>query len=114
MSKVFAILVETVDGYADFALKHPEHNQRQRAWFMQVAGEGKLLACGPCIDAAADGVKARSVAVEGAGLWLIRAASREDAEALVRQSPRYQDGMIAMDRSHIVEWTISIGKERFA
>ncbi|APR86545.1 Hypothetical protein A7982_11894 [Minicystis rosea] len=113
MSKIFAILVETVDGYADFALKHPDHNQRQRAWFMQAAGEGKLLACGPCIDAAASGERPRTASTEGAGLWLIRAASREEAEAVVRTSPRFQDGMIAMDRSRIVEWSITIGKERF-
>ncbi|MFT3764592.1 MAG: YciI family protein [Minicystis sp.] len=102
MSKIFAVLVETVDGYGDYALKHPDHNQRQRAWFMAAANEGKLLACGPY------------AAQDGAGLWLLRAASREDAEAIVRTSPRFLDGMLSMDRSRIVEWSVSIGKERFA
>src|SRR4051812_43923613 len=101
MSKIFAVLVETVDGYADFARQRPDHNQRQRAWFVKSANEGQLLACGPYS------------AVEGAGLWLLRAATREDAEAIVKTSPRFLDGMLSMDRTRIVEWSVSIGKERF-
>lgn len=101
MSKIFAVLVETTDGYGDYAMRHPEHNQRQRAWFVQAANEGKLLACGPYVPN------------DGTGLWLIRAAGREEAEAIVQTSPRYRDGMLSMDRSRIVEWVVSIGKERF-
>jgi uncharacterized protein YciI len=107
MSKIFAVLVETVDGYADFALQRPDHNQRQRAWFVKSANEGKLLACGPFHGGAAGGPH------EGAGLWLLRAATREEAEAIVRTSPRFQDGMLSMDRTRTVEWSVSIGKERF-
>lgn len=102
MSKIFAVLVETADGYGDYAMRHPGHNQRQRAWFVQAANEGKLLACGPYASQ------------DGAGLWLIRAPGREEAEAIVKTSPRYQDGVLSMERSRIVEWAVSIGKERFA
>lgn len=101
MSKIFAVLVETVDGYGDYGLKHPDLNQRQRAWFVAAANAGQLLACGPFN------------ANDGAGLWLLRAASREEAEGIVRSSPRHQVGMLSMDHTRIAEWAVSIGKERF-
>jgi uncharacterized protein YciI len=102
MSKIFAVLFETASDYGDFAARHPDHNQRQRAWFVQMANEGKLLACGPFS------------APDGAGLWLIRAANRDEAETIVKTSPRHQDGMLSVEKRRIVEWAVSIGKERFA
>jgi uncharacterized protein YciI len=102
MSKVFAILVETTAGYSAYALSHPDHNQRQRAWFVKTANEGKLLACGPYAPG------------DGAGLWLVRAESRDEALAIARTSPRHQDGMLDEERTRVVEWAVSIGKERFA
>jgi uncharacterized protein YciI len=101
MSKVFAVLFETTPEYGDFTARHPDHNQRQRAWFVQMANDGKLLACGPL------------AAPDGAGLWLLRAASRDEAESMVRTSPRFQDGLLSLDKTRIVEWAVSIGKERF-
>jgi uncharacterized protein YciI len=101
MSKVFAVLFETASDHGDFAARHPDQSQRQRAWFVQTANDGKLLACGPL------------AAPDGAGLWLIRAANREEAESIVRTSPRFQDGTLSLDRARIVEWAVSIGKERF-
>ena len=101
MSKVFAVLVETTADYSAYALSHPDHNQRQRAWFVQTANEGKLLACGPTLPG------------EGTGLWLLRAASLEEARAITRTSPRFKDGMLAEEKTRVVEWTVSIGKERF-
>ena len=102
MSKVFAVMVETAPGYSAYALSHPDHNQRQRAWFVQMANEGKLLACGPYVPG------------EGTGLWLLRAGNHEEAIAITRTSPRFKDGMLAEEKTRIVEWTVSIGKERFA
>lgn len=102
MSKVFAVLFETAAEYGDFAALHPDHNQRQRAWFVQMANDGRLLACGPF------------AAPDGAGLWLLRAESREEAESMVRTSPRRQDGMLSLEKTRIVEWAVSIGKERFS
>jgi len=102
MSKIFAVLIETASDYGDFAIKHPDHNQRQRAWFVQMANDGKLLACGSFSSP------------NDAGLWLIRAANRDEAEAIVKTSPRHQNGMLSMDRGRVVEWAVSIGKERFA
>jgi uncharacterized protein YciI len=102
MSKIYAVLVETTDGYADYALTHPDHNQRQRAWFVKTANEGKLLACGPYLPH------------DGEGLWLLRADNREEAEAIVRSSPRHADGVLSMEKTRIVEWGVSIGKERFS
>lgn len=102
MSKIFAVLVEPAPGYDDYVRTHPEHNQRQRAWLVTAANEGKLLACGPYAPQ------------DGTGLWLLRAASREEAEAIVRSSPRHQDGQLSLDRTRVVEWAVSIGKERFS
>lgn len=102
MSKIFAVLIETTSDYGDFATKHPDHNQRQRAWFVKAANEGKLLACGPLATP------------DGAGLWLIRAANRDEAEGVLKSSPRYRDGMLSMEKTRIAEWAVSIGKERFA
>lgn len=102
MSKIFAVLFETAPDHGAFAARHPDHNQRQRAWFVQMANDGHLLACGPFSGP------------DGAGLWLIRAAGRDDAEAIVKTSPRHQDGLLSMEKTRIVEWSVSIGKERFA
>jgi uncharacterized protein YciI len=116
MGKVFAVLFETAAEYGDFAALHPatmggdppypparpDHNQRQRAWLVQMANDGRLLACGPF------------AAPDGAGLWLLRAESREEAESMVRTSPRHQDGMLSLEKTRIVEWAVSIGKERFS
>ena len=101
MSKLFAVLVEPSGGEGGTALQLPDHNQRQRAWFVKAANEGTLLACGSYTSH------------DGAGLWLLRAGSREAAEAVVRTSPRFLDGMLSMERTRIVEWVVSIGKERF-
>lgn len=100
MSKLFAVVVETVEAFDGHALTHPDHSQRQRAWVVKAANEGTLVAYGPL--APSD------------GLWILRAASREEAEAIFKTSPRYVDGMVSMDRTRIAEWAISIGKERFA
>lgn len=99
MSKIFAVLVATVDAFDGYARAHPDHSQRQRAWLVKMANEGKLLACGPY--ATFD------------GLWLLRAANREEAQAILESSPRYQDEMVSAERTKIAEWAVSIGKERF-
>lgn len=101
MSKIFAVLVETTNDYAAYALQHPDHNLRQRTWFIEMANDGKLLACGPYTPG------------DGSGLWIIRASGRDEAEAIVKSSPRYQDGMLSMEKNRLVEWSVSIGKDRF-
>jgi uncharacterized protein len=98
MSKIFAILVDTADTFD--AMAHPDHSQRQRAWLVNAANEGKLIAYGPYPP--------------HDGLWIVRAASRDEAEAILKSSPRYQDGALSMERTRIGEWAVSIGKERFS
>ena len=100
MSKVFAVIVQTVPGYRAYSDAHPEHQQHQGAWFQQAATDGKLLACGPFLPH------------DGTGLWLLRAESLEEAQAIARTSPRYTEGMLDLEKTRIVEWGVSIGKDR--
>jgi uncharacterized protein YciI len=100
--KVFAVLVETVPELDAVSAQNREHNQRQRAWFAQMATEGKLLACGPWAGEL------------GPGLWLLRARGREDALAILESSPRWRDGMVDRGRTRVVEWAVSVGKEKFS
>lgn len=100
--KVFAVLVETVPELDAVSVRHPEHNQKQRAWFSQMAEEGKLLACGPWAGEL------------GPGLWLLRAQGREEALAILETSPRWRDGMVDRARTRVLEWAVSVGKEKFS
>ena len=99
--KVFAVLIETVPELDGVAVRNPEHSQKQRAWFARMATEGKLLACGPWAGEV------------GPGLWLIRAADREEALAILETSPRWHDGMVDRARTKVLEWAVSVGKEKF-
>jgi uncharacterized protein YciI len=96
MSKIFAVHIEAADDEAPASVSR---NQRQRAWFVRMAEEGKLLACGPHVP--------------GGALWLLRAATRDEATKLVATCPHHQEGALPLERARIQEWTVSIGKERF-
>lgn len=43
---------------------------------------------------------------------MIQAENIEEAEAIVKSSPRAQEGMLA-DSARVVEWQVHIGAERF-
>ena len=102
MAKLFVVQVQTVEGYLEYSQAHPEHQQHQGAWFQQAAAEGKLVACGPFLPH------------DGTGLWILRAESHENAMEIIKTSPRFTDGMLALERTRVAEWGVAIGKERFA
>lgn len=101
MSKIFSVIVATSDDYLERSRAIPDHQARQGAWFAQNAKEGKLIACGPFMPR------------DGTGLWLVRAASLDEAKEIVATSPRATDGMLAEGKTRIVEWDVAIGQARF-
>ena len=46
------------------------------------------------------------------GLWVIQAESVEEAQTIVKRSPRARDGMLA-NSARVVEWQVHIGCEHF-
>ncbi|ALF52099.1 hypothetical protein ACX27_03325 [Nostoc piscinale CENA21] len=100
MSKLFAVVVATVPEYYEYKQAHPEHDQNQLAWFREQQEKGILLCCGPFFPH------------DGTGLWVIQAENLEQAEAIVKSSPRSQDGMLA-DSARVVEWEVHIGRDLF-
>jgi len=100
MSKLFAVVVDTVPNYYDYKDAHPEHDQDQVAWFKEQAAKGSLLCCGPFFPH------------DGTGIWLLQADSLEAAQAIVDTSPRVRDRMLSSD-ARVVEWQVHIGQERF-
>ncbi|AFY42079.1 YciI family protein [Nostoc sp. PCC 7107] len=100
MSKLFAVVVATVPEYYEYKQVHPEHDQNQQSWFLEQQEKGILLCCGPFFPH------------DGTGLWVIQAENIEQAQAIVKSSPRARDGMLA-DSAQVVEWEVHIGRDRF-
>lgn len=98
MAKLFAIIVDTIPDYYSYKEAHPDHEQEQGIWFRQQQEQGKLLCCGPFLPP------------DGTGLWILRADSLEEAQAISETSPRVQSGLLA-DSTRIVEWDIRIGQD---
>lgn len=94
MSKTFAVIVATVPHYYEYSKAHPGHQPAQIAWFQKLHAEGRLIACGPFLP------------FNGTGLWVLRAASLEEAWAIVKTSPRYTDGMLS-EAARVVEWNVT-------
>ena len=100
MAKLFAVVVATVSNYYDYKKEHPEHDEKQLAWFKEQYKKGILLCCGPFVPH------------DGTGLWIIRADTLEEAINIVNTSPRVQDGMLA-ESARVVEWNAHLGHHCF-